>query len=59
MILDEAIPCAKVWKSTGIGVKPLDHTLAQHEGGGIQAHQWSPQFNGMDDVAKIRMPEVT
>lgn len=59
MILDDAIPCAKVWSSTGIGVEPLDHTLSQHEGGGIQAHQWSPQFNGIEDVGKIRMPEVT
>lgn len=59
MILDDFIPCAKVWKSTGIGLKSVDHTLAQHEGGGIQAHQWSPQFSGLEDVAKIRMPEVT
>ena len=59
MILDDHIPCRKVWHSTGIGVIPRDRTLAQHEEGGIQAHHWESQISGPDDIGKIRMPRVT
>jgi hypothetical protein len=59
MILDDHIACLKVWHSTGIGVRPEDRPLAQHEQGGIQSHQWAPQIRNPDDIAKIRMPEVS
>ncbi|MEZ5276995.1 MAG: hypothetical protein R3F07_11495 [Opitutaceae bacterium] len=59
MILDDHIPCRKVWHSTGIGLVPRDRTLAQHDLGGIQAHHWESQIRGPDDIGKIRMPTVT
>ena len=58
MILDDYIPCPKVWHSTEVGLDIREEVIEQHELGGIKSHHWVPQIQGPEDIEKIRMPEV-
>ena len=56
MVIRPVVEFSKVWNSTGIGVEQKTETI-QH--GDICSYHFVPQINDMEDIEKIRMPEVS
>lgn len=55
MVIRPVVEFSKVWSSTGIGVEQKTETI-QH--GDICSYHFVPQINTVEDIEKIRMPEV-
>ena len=55
MVIRPVIELQKVWTSTGIGVEQKTETIRH---GDICSYHFIPQITAMEDIEKIRMPEV-
>ncbi len=56
MIIRPVIECPKKWSSTNIGIEQKTEAI---DHGAVNSSHFIPQINGMDDIEKIEMPEVT
>ncbi len=54
-VIRPEIACQKAWTSSGIGISQQG-SMIHHSA--VAAQSFTPQITGMDDISKIKMPEV-
>jgi len=59
MVVEPFIRVEKAVSNSGFGMSTEEHTLAYYESNDVVSHQYTNQFESMEDVEKVKMPVVT
>jgi hypothetical protein len=59
MVVEPFVAVRKAVHNTGFGIQVAEETAAIDPTNDVQAHRYENQFRSMDDVEKIRTPQVT